>query len=200
MPRPAGAARDPAPVRPLPLRAAARPRVRRARRLHLRSRRARLTAIAGRDPARLVDGACAALVPGGGARVSWIASGASRARSPGFPLDDSWIHLHFARNLAEGAGFAYNPGVPVVGLDGAALDAAAGRRVRARRQPRPPGAKALGIAAALGHRACWPAPRAGCGRRRRGARARRRRARCGGRAARVGRAVRHGGRRSPRCS
>jgi hypothetical protein len=32
-----------------------------------------------------------------------------------FPLDDSWIHLQFARNLAEGQGFAYNPGVPVAG-------------------------------------------------------------------------------------
>ncbi len=32
-----------------------------------------------------------------------------------FPLDDPWIHLHFARNLAEGHGFAYNPGVPVAG-------------------------------------------------------------------------------------
>ena len=32
-----------------------------------------------------------------------------------FPLDDSFIHLHFARNLAEGRGFAYNPGVPVSG-------------------------------------------------------------------------------------
>ena len=35
------------------------------------------------------------------------------AGAAGFPLDDSWIHLHFARNLAEGAGFSYNPGVPV---------------------------------------------------------------------------------------
>ncbi|MBI4637786.1 MAG: hypothetical protein HY727_15740 [Candidatus Rokubacteria bacterium] len=37
------------------------------------------------------------------------------AGSPGLPLDDSWIHLHFARNIAEGAGFSYNPGVPVAG-------------------------------------------------------------------------------------
>src|SRR3989442_9138240 len=37
------------------------------------------------------------------------------AGASGFPLDDSWIHLHFARNLAEGAGFVYNPGVPVSG-------------------------------------------------------------------------------------
>jgi hypothetical protein len=37
------------------------------------------------------------------------------AGSAGFPLDDSWIHLHFARNIAEGAGFSYNPGVPVAG-------------------------------------------------------------------------------------
>jgi arabinofuranosyltransferase len=33
----------------------------------------------------------------------------------GFPLDDSWIHLHFARNLAEGHGFAYNPDRPIAG-------------------------------------------------------------------------------------
>jgi hypothetical protein len=37
------------------------------------------------------------------------------AHGAGFPLDDSWIHLHFARNLIEGAGFSYNPGVPVAG-------------------------------------------------------------------------------------
>ena len=37
------------------------------------------------------------------------------AGASGLPLDDSWIHLHFARNLAEGAGFSYNPGHPVAG-------------------------------------------------------------------------------------
>ncbi len=66
-----------------------------------------------------------------------------------FPLDDSWIHLHFARNLAEGQGFAYNPGAPVAGstaplwtlLLGGAF-AAAGSHVEL--------AKALGVLAALG--------------------------------------------------
>lgn len=33
----------------------------------------------------------------------------------GFPLDDSWIHLQFARNLAAGEGLSYNPGQPVTG-------------------------------------------------------------------------------------
>jgi len=33
----------------------------------------------------------------------------------GFPLDDSWIHLQFARNLAHGDGLSYNPGERVTG-------------------------------------------------------------------------------------
>jgi hypothetical protein len=33
----------------------------------------------------------------------------------GLPLDDSWIHLQFARNLAHGHGLSYNPGELVTG-------------------------------------------------------------------------------------
>jgi hypothetical protein len=42
----------------------------------------------------------------------WVAASVT---SPGFPLDDAWIHLQFARNLAEGHGFSFNPGVPSSG-------------------------------------------------------------------------------------
>jgi hypothetical protein len=35
--------------------------------------------------------------------------------SSGVPLDDAWIHFQFARNLARGDGFAFNPGVPTAG-------------------------------------------------------------------------------------
>ena len=50
-----------------------------------------------------------------GVLVLFLAQEGRIAGAPGFPLDDSWIHLHFARNLAEGAGFSYNPGHPVAG-------------------------------------------------------------------------------------
>jgi hypothetical protein len=33
----------------------------------------------------------------------------------GVPLDDAWIHFQFARNLARGHGFAFNPGEPTAG-------------------------------------------------------------------------------------
>jgi hypothetical protein len=33
----------------------------------------------------------------------------------GLPLDDGWIHLQFARNLAQGRGLSYNPGELVTG-------------------------------------------------------------------------------------
>ncbi|MFH1501947.1 MAG: glycosyltransferase family 39 protein [Candidatus Eisenbacteria bacterium] len=33
----------------------------------------------------------------------------------GFPLDDSWIHAQFARNIVLGHGFSYNPGEPAAG-------------------------------------------------------------------------------------
>lgn len=34
---------------------------------------------------------------------------------PGFPLDDSWIHQVFARNIATGHGFSFNPDQPIAG-------------------------------------------------------------------------------------
>lgn len=38
-----------------------------------------------------------------------------RGVARGFPLDDSWIHLRFASNLAAGRGFGCNPGEPTPG-------------------------------------------------------------------------------------
>jgi hypothetical protein len=42
----------------------------------------------------------------------------SIAGSWGFSLDDSWIHAVFARNLATGHGFSFNPDEPVAGSTG----------------------------------------------------------------------------------
>jgi arabinofuranosyltransferase len=42
-------------------------------------------------------------------------SGVGPSLSRGVPLDDAWIHFQFARNLAHGDGFAFNPGHPTAG-------------------------------------------------------------------------------------
>lgn len=66
-----------------------------------------------------------------------------------FPLDDAWIHMQFARNLAEGRGFSYNPGVPVSGSTAPLWTLALGG-VFAVLGSHPALAKVLGIAATLG--------------------------------------------------
>src|SRR6185436_8717270 len=63
---------------------------------------------ASRDDLVVVLAACLPL-------IVFVLTERRLAGVPGFPLDDSWIHLHFARNLAEGAGFSYNPGHAVAG-------------------------------------------------------------------------------------
>jgi len=50
-----------------------------------------------------------------GTALYYIRSAAHSASGPGFPLDDAWIHLRIARNLAAGHGFSFNPGVPTAG-------------------------------------------------------------------------------------
>jgi len=71
------------------------------------------------------------------------------AGASGFPLDDSWIHLHFARNIAEGAGFSYNPGTPVAGSTAPlwTLLLAAGALAMG---PSPVVAKTIGVASMIG--------------------------------------------------
>ena len=48
----------------------------------------------------------------------WLAELHVLDGSQGFPLDDSWIHLAFAQNLAAGHGLSINPGQPVAGTTG----------------------------------------------------------------------------------
>ena len=61
------------------------------------------------------------LLPAAGAIVAWV--GFLADRSPGtaaalfgFPLDDAWIHMVYARSLATAGGFHYNTGVPETGM------------------------------------------------------------------------------------
>ena len=48
----------------------------------------------------------------GAAAVGYLVGAGVQAGRAGFPLDDAWIHLVYARSLVEGDGFAYNPGEP----------------------------------------------------------------------------------------
>lgn len=56
------------------------------------------------------------LLAGATACLRYLLAETARLRGGlGFPLDDSWIHLQFARNLTEGLGLSYNPGELVTG-------------------------------------------------------------------------------------
>jgi hypothetical protein len=55
--------------------------------------------------------AAAVVVPA----LGYILAEFNIAGAMGFPLDDSWIHLVYARNIAAGDFFAYNPHQPVAG-------------------------------------------------------------------------------------
>lgn len=52
------------------------------------------------------------LAAGLGALALYLFYGQRAAGNFGFPLDDSWIHLQIARNVASGQGWSYNPGEP----------------------------------------------------------------------------------------
>ena len=54
-----------------------------------------------------------------GALAWWFIAGSVEVgpgASEGFPLDDAWIHMVYARSFATGGGFAYNPGEAEAGF------------------------------------------------------------------------------------
>lgn len=65
-----------------------------------------------RLPAIRFSAACIAIPLASGLLVLalFLASERTLSLGTGFPLDDSWIHAVFARNVAEGRGFCFNPG------------------------------------------------------------------------------------------
>ncbi len=71
------------------------------------------------------------------------------AHAPGLPLDDSWIHLTLARNVATGGGFGINRGEPIA-VSTAPLWSLALAGLLALGVPGLAAAKALGLA-------CWAA-------------------------------------------
>ncbi len=54
----------------------------------------------------------AVLLAGLAALALYLYYALTRVGGFGFPLDDSWIHLQIARNLAAGRGWSFNPGEP----------------------------------------------------------------------------------------
>jgi hypothetical protein len=67
------------------------------------------------DRSRLLPWQVATILFAVAGAAAWGTAVERAATTAGFPLDDSWIHLQFARNLAEGQGFSFNPGVPSSG-------------------------------------------------------------------------------------
>ena len=66
-------------------------------------------------PPRLGYGRAGVIVAAALAAAAWGTGLEQGITAPGFPLDDTWIHLQFARNVAEGHGFSFNAGVPSSG-------------------------------------------------------------------------------------
>src|SRR5215470_15762898 len=64
-------------------------------------------------PARLDRWDAALLAVGALTIALFLVAEARIAGAPGLPLDDGWIHLRLARNLATGGGFGINRGEPV---------------------------------------------------------------------------------------